>query len=182
MASASGGSSSIWLDEPSIRPPWLSQVDDSSYLQCSRGSVLGRILFIVYIHGRPCLTRRTIRSVCIFICMQMIHKYMDFVHLGSASGLTCTYLLLSQIVCCCCRRLDAGYRTATVTVQLNQNCLLTVTWTALSRRVVDARAAASDPQHCWRRVCLPPRQCTSTSSSWHRRASALWDTPDHQSW
>jgi len=47
---------------------------------------------------------------------------------------------------------------ATVTVQLNHNCLLTVTWTVLPRRVADARAAASDPQHCWGRLCLPPRQ------------------------
>ena len=76
---------------------------------------------------------------------------------------------------------------ATVTVQLNRNCLLTVTWTVdlglLSRRVADgARAAACDPQHCWRRVCLWPRQCTSTSHSWQSRTSAPWDTPVHQSW
>ena len=75
---------------------------------------------------------------------------------------------------------------ATVTMQLNRNCLLTVTWTVglglPSRRVTDARAAACDTQHCWGRVCLWPRQCTSTSRSWHSRASALWDTPVHQSW
>jgi len=46
----------------------------------------------------------------------------------------------------------------------------------------DAEAATSDPQHCWRRVCLPARQCASTSCSWHSRASVLWDTPVHQSW
>jgi len=39
----------------------------------------------------------------------------------------------------------------------------------------------SNPQHCWRRVCLPARQCASTSCSWHSRASAPWDTPVHQS-
>jgi len=37
-------------------------------------------------------------------------------------------------------------RTATVTVQLNHYCLLTVIWTVLSRRVIDARAAANDTQ------------------------------------
>jgi len=46
----------------------------------------------------------------------------------------------------------------------------------LLRRVADADAATSDPQHCWRRVCLPARHC-----SWHSRASAPWDTPVHQS-
>ena len=45
----------------------------------------------------------------------------------------------------------------------------------------DARAAASNTQH-WGRVCLPPRQCTSKSSSWHSQASVLWDTPNQQSW
>ena len=41
---------------------------------------------------------------------------------------------------------------------------------------------------CYRRryiagdVCLPLRQCTSTSHSWHNRASELWDTQVHQSW
>ena len=42
-------------------------------------------------------------------------------------------------------------RTATVTVQLDHDCLLTVTWTVLSIRDADARAAASasDLQHCW---------------------------------
>jgi len=52
----------------------------------------------------------------------------------------------------------------------------------LSRRVVNAKTAISDPQHCWRRVCLPARQYASTSCSWHSRASAPWDTPAHQSW
>ena len=61
-------------------------------------------------------------------------------------------------------------------MQLNHNCLLTVTWTVLLRRVADTRAAASDTQHCRGRVCFPPRQCTSTSRSWHSRASALSDT------
>ena len=37
-------------------------------------------------------------------------------------------------------------------------------------------------QRCWGRVCLPARQCTSTSRSWHSRASAQWDTLVHQSW
>jgi len=32
--------------------------------------------------------------------------------------------------------------------------------TVLSRRVADAGAATSDPQHCWRHVRLPARQCT----------------------
>jgi len=73
-------------------------------------------------------------------------------------------------------------RTVTVTVQLNHNCLLTVSWRVLLRHVGDARAAASDPQHCWRRVCLSQRQCTSTLRLWHSRASALWDTAVHQSW
>jgi len=50
------------------------------------------------------------------------------------------------------------------------------------RRVSDAEAATSDLQHCWRRVCLPARQCASTSCSWHSRASAPWDTPVYQSW
>ena len=41
----------------------------------------------------------------------------------------------------------------------------------------------SDSQHCWRRICLPARQCASTSCSWHSRAiSAQWDTAVHQSW
>jgi len=40
----------------------------------------------------------------------------------------------------------------------------------------------SAPQHCWRHVCLLARQCTSTSCSWHSRASVLWDTAVHQSW
>jgi len=52
----------------------------------------------------------------------------------------------------------------------------------LTRRVADSEAATSDPQHCWRRVCLPARQCASTSCSWHSRASAPWDTLVHQSW
>jgi len=70
----------------------------------------------------------------------------------------------------------------TVTVELNHKCLLTVTWTVLLRRVADARAAASDLHNCWGRVCLPARQCASTSCLWHSRASAPWDTPVHQSW
>jgi len=55
----------------------------------------------------------------------------------------------------------------TVTGQLNRSCLLTVTWTVglLLRRVADARDAAGHTQH-WGRVCLPPRQCASTSRSW----------------
>ena len=44
------------------------------------------------------------------------------------------------------------------------------------------RGCYSDPQHCWRRVCLPARQCASTSCSWQSRASAPWDTAVHQSW
>ena len=67
-------------------------------------------------------------------------------------------------------------------MQVNHNCLFTVTWTVLSIHVADARAAVSDTQHCWGHVCLPPRQCTSASCWWHSRASALWDTPVHQSW
>ena len=51
----------------------------------------------------------------------------------------------------------------------------------LPRHVADAEAATSDLQHCWRRVCLPSRQCASTSCSWHSRASAPWDTAVHQS-
>jgi len=31
-------------------------------------------------------------------------------------------------------------------------------------------------------TCLTPKQCSSTSCSWHSRASALWDSPVHQSW
>jgi len=46
----------------------------------------------------------------------------------------------------------------------------------LPRRVADAEAATSNPQHCWRRVCLPARQCTNTSCSWHSWASAPWDS------
>jgi len=63
-------------------------------------------------------------------------------------------------------------------VQLNHNCLLTVTWAVLFRRVADARTGVRDPQHCWRRrpTCVPARQCTSTSRSRHSQASALWDT------
>jgi len=38
-------------------------------------------------------------------------------------------------------------------------------------------AATSDPQHWWRHVCLPARQCARTSCSWQSRASAPWDTP-----
>jgi len=72
-------------------------------------------------------------------------------------------------------------QTATVTVQLSHNSLLTVTCTVLMRCVADARATASDPQHCWGRVCLPSRQCTSTLHLWHSRASALWGT-SQQSW
>ena len=71
---------------------------------------------------------------------------------------------------------------ATVTVQFNHDFLLNVTWTVLSRCVANTRAAASNLQHCWGRACLPARQCTSTSSSWHSRASALWDTQVHHSW
>jgi len=52
----------------------------------------------------------------------------------------------------------------------------------LVRRVGDAEAATRDPQHCWRCVCLPARQCASTSCLWHSRAFAPWDTPVHQSW
>jgi len=70
--------------------------------------------------------------------------------------------------------------TATVTVQLNHTCLLNVTWTVLSRRVADARAAASDPQHSWGRVCHPSKQCTSTVHS--SQSPALWNTWIHQSW
>jgi len=35
---------------------------------------------------------------------------------------------------------------------------------------------------CWRRVCLPARQCASTLCSWHNWVSAPWDTAVHQSW
>jgi len=53
----------------------------------------------------------------------------------------------------------------------------------LPRRLADAQAATSNPQHCWRRViCFPARQCASTSCSWHSRASALWDTAVQQYW
>ena len=52
----------------------------------------------------------------------------------------------------------------------------------LPRRVADAETATSDPQHCWRRVSLPARQCASTLCSWHNRASVPWRTPVHQSW
>ena len=45
----------------------------------------------------------------------------------------------------------------------------------LPRRVADTEAATSDPRHCWRRVCLPARQCASTSCSWHSWASAPRD-------
>ena len=38
-----------------------------------------------------------------------------------------------------------------------------------------------DLHHCWRRVCLPARQCTSTSLWRHSRASTPWDTPVRQS-
>ena len=73
-------------------------------------------------------------------------------------------------------------QTVIVTVQVNRDCLLTVTWPVLSRHVANARAATSSPQHCWGHVCLPARPCTSTLCSWHSRAFALWDTPVHQSW
>jgi len=43
----------------------------------------------------------------------------------------------------------------------------------LPRRVADAEAVTGNPQNCWRRVCLPARQCASTSCSWHSRASEL---------
>jgi len=62
-------------------------------------------------------------------------------------------------------------RTVADTLQVNHNCLLTVAWTVLLRRAADARAAASDTQHCWGRVCLPPRQCASTSRSRHMHSS-----------
>jgi len=69
--------------------------------------------------------------------------------------------------------------TASITVQLNH---ITVTWTVLYRDVLlTPELLPSDTQH-WGRVCLPARQCASTSRSWHSRASALWDTPVHQSW
>jgi len=55
-----------------------------------------------------------------------------------------------------CQITLTAYLYITVTVQLTHSCLLTVTWTVLSRRVADARAAASDTQHCWGHVCLPP--------------------------
>jgi len=32
-------------------------------------------------------------------------------------------------------------------------------WPVLPRRVADAEAATSNLRHCWRRVCLPARQC-----------------------
>jgi len=35
---------------------------------------------------------------------------------------------------------------------------------------------------CWGHVCLPARQCTSTSRSTHSQASVLWDTPVDHSW
>jgi len=47
----------------------------------------------------------------------------------------------------------------------------------LPRRVADARTVVSDVQHCWRRVCLPARQCTNISRSWNFQASLLCDTP-----
>jgi len=46
-------------------------------------------------------------------------------------------------------------------------------WTILPRRVADAEATTSNTQHYWRRVCLPARQCASTSWPWHSWASAL---------
>jgi len=39
------------------------------------------------------------------------------------------------------------------------------------------RTAANDVQHCWWCVCLPARQCTNTSRSWHGGTSVPWDSP-----
>jgi len=39
------------------------------------------------------------------------------------------------------------------------------------------RNCSSDLQHCRRCDCLPARQCTNTSHSWHGWASVPWDTP-----
>jgi len=50
-------------------------------------------------------------------------------------------------------------------------------WSKNQRTVLPRRVA----DHCWRHVCLPERQCASTSCSWQSRASASWDTPVHQS-
>jgi len=39
------------------------------------------------------------------------------------------------------------------------------------------RNSSSDHHHCWRCDCLPSRQCTNTSCSWHGWASVPWDIP-----
>jgi len=46
----------------------------------------------------------------------------------------------------------------------------------LPRRVADAEATICNPRHCWICVCLPARQCASTSCSWHSWASAPRDS------
>jgi len=47
---------------------------------------------------------------------------------------------------------------------------LTLKQAMLPRSVVDAGTAASDLELCCRYVCLPERQCTNISRSWHGRA------------
>ena len=67
---------------------------------------------------------------------------------------------------------------STSVMEFGFNCHLSV----LSRRVANTRAATSDPQHCWGRVCLPARQCTSTSCILVTESSfCAWDTPVYQS-
>jgi len=53
----------------------------------------------------------------------------------------------------------------------------------LSRCVADAEAAISDPQHCWRRVCVLGRQCASTRArdTVELLRSSPWDTAVHHS-
>jgi len=36
--------------------------------------------------------------------------------------------------------------------------------------------------HCWRRICLPARQCARTLCLWHSWVSAQWDTAVRHSW
>jgi len=60
-------------------------------------------------------------------------------------------------------------------MQVNHNCLLTVTWTVLLPAI---RSIAGD-MFLFHQDNAP---VVSTLCSWHSRASAPWDTPVHQSW
>jgi len=55
-------------------------------------------------------------------------------------------------------------------------------WSSIAETSCWCRSCYSNLQHCWRHICLPARQCASTSCSWHSWVSAQWDTAVHQSW